>query len=100
MCKSVFKKNFCLNFGQDFYNLCKYLTSRITAKIFVLYVVRNDYKSLIKFFIQKKNYFKVRVEKRMNEVVNRLNKTKVTEDQVDLQAQRQERDSEENRKLV
>lgn len=40
------------------------------------------------------------MEKRVNEVINRLNKTKVTEENVNFESARHERDSEENRKLV
>ncbi|KAI1724829.1 coiled-coil domain-containing protein 25 [Ditylenchus destructor] len=38
---------------------------------------------------------KVRIEKRVNEIVNRLNKTKVVADDVDFQAEREERDVKE-----
>ncbi|XP_018791551.1 PREDICTED: coiled-coil domain-containing protein 25 [Bactrocera latifrons] len=47
-------------------------------------------------FYCEKSVKKVRVEKRVNEIVNRLNKTK-TEDHPDLRRQREERDSEERR---
>lgn len=40
------------------------------------------------------------MEKRINEIVNRLNKTREVNDNVDLQAEREERDSRENQKLV
>ncbi|VDI76205.1 Hypothetical predicted protein [Mytilus galloprovincialis] len=45
-------------------------------------------------FFKDKEVRKIRVEKRMNEIVNRLNKTK-TERTVDLRAEREQRDREE-----
>ncbi|XP_067633424.1 coiled-coil domain-containing protein 25 [Eurosta solidaginis] len=46
----------------------------------------------------EKSVKKIRVEKRVNEIVNRLNKTK-TEDYPDLRRQREERDAEERRQM-
>jgi hypothetical protein len=46
---------------------------------------------------------KVRVERRVNEIVNRLNKTKTAKElgkEVDLQEEREERDATERRKQV
>lgn len=47
-------------------------------------------------FFCEKSVKKFRVEKRVNEIVNRLNKTK-TEDHQDLRRQREERDSKERK---
>ncbi|CAD5115773.1 DgyrCDS4717 [Dimorphilus gyrociliatus] len=46
-------------------------------------------------FHREKEVRKIRVEKRTNEIVNRLNKTKVDKKDVDLQAEREERDRKE-----
>ena len=46
-------------------------------------------------FHQNKQVHKVHVEKRLNEIVNRLNKTKVERTDVDLRAEREERDRKE-----
>uniref|UniRef100_A0A915E0N6 Coiled-coil domain-containing protein 25 n=1 Tax=Ditylenchus dipsaci TaxID=166011 RepID=A0A915E0N6_9BILA len=46
-------------------------------------------------FHSEKAVKKVRVEKRMNETVNRLNKTKEVVDDVDFQSEREERDTKE-----
>lgn len=43
-------------------------------------------------FYSDKAVKKIRVEKRINEIVNRLNKTKVSKENVDLRAEREERD--------
>lgn len=43
-------------------------------------------------FFSEKQVRKVRVEKRMNEIVNRLNKTKVVKENVDFRSEREERD--------
>lgn len=40
------------------------------------------------------------MEKRINEIVNRLNKTKVVNNEVNFQMERQERDAKENQKQV
>ncbi|XP_036333369.1 coiled-coil domain-containing protein 25 isoform X2 [Rhagoletis pomonella] len=45
----------------------------------------------------EKDVKKIRVEKRVNEIINRLNKSK-TEDHPDLRRQREERDADERRK--
>jgi hypothetical protein len=44
--------------------------------------------------------FQVRVEKRSNDIVNRLNKTKVVDDEVDYRADREARDAQERQKEV
>lgn len=46
-------------------------------------------------FYDSKNVRSIRVDKRNNEIVNRLNKTKVTKENVDLRGQREERDRKE-----
>jgi hypothetical protein len=43
-------------------------------------------------FVKQKAVIKVHVEKRINEIVNRLNKTKTEMNNVDFRAQREERD--------
>ncbi len=43
-------------------------------------------------FVKQKAVIKVHVEKRINEIVNRLNKTKTEMSNVDFRAQREERD--------
>jgi len=49
-------------------------------------------------FHNDKEVRKVKVEKRINAIINRLEKTKVIIDKVDLRAQREERDSKERAK--
>jgi len=46
-------------------------------------------------FKNERNVKKINVEKRINEIVNRLNKTKVVNQNVDLQAEREARDRKE-----
>ncbi|KAH7692954.1 coiled-coil domain-containing protein 25, partial [Aphelenchoides avenae] len=46
-------------------------------------------------FHREKDVKKFRVEKRVNEIVNRLNKTKVVDDDVDYRAEREARDAKE-----
>ena len=46
-------------------------------------------------FHSQKAVKKVRVEKRENPIINRLNKTKVEKENVDFRSQREERDSKE-----
>ena len=46
-------------------------------------------------FHSEKAVRKIRIEKRINEIVNRLNKTKVVKDNVDFRALREERDRKE-----
>lgn len=49
-------------------------------------------------FFNEKEVRKVKVEKRINAIINRLEKTKVIKDNVDLRAEREERDSRERAK--
>ena len=46
-------------------------------------------------FASEKAVRKIRVEKRVNEIVNRLNKTKVVKEKVDFRSEREERDRKE-----
>ncbi|KAE9552181.1 hypothetical protein FO519_004596 [Halicephalobus sp. NKZ332] len=49
-------------------------------------------------FKNQKAVKKVRVEKKSNEVVNRLNKTKIVDDEIDYRAEREARDDRERKK--
>uniref|UniRef100_A0A914D3A1 Coiled-coil domain-containing protein 25 n=1 Tax=Acrobeloides nanus TaxID=290746 RepID=A0A914D3A1_9BILA len=49
-------------------------------------------------FHSEKQVKKVRVEKRTNDIVNRLNKTKIVDDEVDYRADREARDAKERQK--
>lgn len=46
-------------------------------------------------FFDDKAVYKMKVEKRINDIINRLNKTKIVKEDVDLRAEREERDRKE-----
>uniref|UniRef100_A0AC34R4G2 Coiled-coil domain-containing protein 25 n=1 Tax=Panagrolaimus sp. JU765 TaxID=591449 RepID=A0AC34R4G2_9BILA len=49
-------------------------------------------------FKNNKAVKKMRIEKKCNEIINRLNKTKVVDDQIDYRAEREARDDRERKK--
>ena len=51
-------------------------------------------------FHSEKRVKKVRVDKRMNTIINRLEKTKVVDDAIDYRAEREARDARERQKEV
>lgn len=51
-------------------------------------------------FKSQKDVKKIRVEKKCNETINRLNKTKVVDDEIDYRAEREARDDRERKKDV